>query len=79
MCDTKKELNMLSIRLSNEIENRLGNLAEKTGRTKSYYIRKIITENIDEIEDLYLSLSRIESPTKRWKQEDLEAGIDVSN
>ena len=70
---------MLSIRLSNEIENRLRNLAEKTGRTKSYYIRKIITEHIDEIEDIYLSLSRIENPSKRWKQEDLEEDLDVSN
>ncbi|WP_415906965.1 TraY domain-containing protein [Neisseria weixii] len=35
-----KEEKMLAIRLPQEIENRLSVLAEKTGRTKTYYAEK---------------------------------------
>lgn len=70
---------MLAIRLSGEIETRLAALAAKTGRTKTYYARKAILELIDDMEDTYLALDRLESPDKRWKQEDLEANLDLAN
>ena len=43
---------MLSIRLPEEIENRLQALADKTGRSKSYYARAAIIEYIEEIESV---------------------------
>ena len=70
---------MLAIRLPGEIEARLAALAEKTGRTKTYYARKAILEYIEDMEDIYLALERLESPHKVWKQEDLEADIDLAN
>lgn len=70
---------MLAIRLSGEIENRLAALAAKTGRTKTYYARKAILELMDDMEDSYLALDRLETPEKRWKQEDLEANLDLAN
>ena len=51
-----------SIRLPEEIERRLDDLARRTGRTKAYYIREMILEKIDELEDYYLAadgLSRV--------------------
>ncbi|WP_394807717.1 TraY domain-containing protein [Nitrosomonas sp.] len=33
---------MLAIRLPEKIEHRLADLAAKTGRTKTYYVRKAI-------------------------------------
>ncbi len=45
-----------SIRLEPEIEARLDALAARTGRTKSYYLRRIIEENIGELEDYYLAV-----------------------
>ena len=44
-----------SIRLSPEIEHRLASIVEKTGRTKSYYIREMIDRSIDDVEDYYLA------------------------
>jgi RHH-type rel operon transcriptional repressor/antitoxin RelB len=41
---------MLAIRLDPEIENRLAVLAERTGRTKTFYAREAILEHL---EDLY--------------------------
>lgn len=70
---------MLAIRLSSEIENRLTSLAEKTGRTKTYYARKAILDLIEDMEDTYLALERLETPQKTWKQEDLEANLDLGN
>lgn len=52
----------VSIRLSEDIETRLATLATKTGRTKSYYIREAIQEHLDELEDYYLAVERLENP-----------------
>lgn len=49
----------LSIRLPNDVEARLKNLAAKTGRTKSYYITEAICEHLDDLEDLYLAEQRL--------------------
>lgn len=70
---------MLALRLSNEIETRLSALALKTGRTKTYYARQAILSFIDEMEDTYLAIDRLETPAKIWTQEDLEADLDLAN
>ena len=70
---------MLSIRLSEEIENRLAALAAKTGRTKTYYAKEAILGHIDEMEDRYLALSRLEKPGKRFSLDEMEQGLDVDN
>ena len=49
---------MLAIRLPQEIESRLSALAEKTGRTKTYYAREAILEDLDDLEDFYLAEQR---------------------
>ena len=46
---------MLAVRLPKEIENRLDTLAEKTGRTKTYYVREAILEHLEDLEDVYLA------------------------
>ena len=70
---------MLALRLSNEIETRLSALALKTGRTKTYYARQAILSFIDEMEDTYLAIDRLETPAKIWTQEELEADLDLAN
>jgi len=70
---------MLAIRISEDVENRLNNLASKTGRTKTYYARKAILEFLEDMEDTYLAMERLENPEKRWTQEELRAGIDLAH
>jgi RHH-type rel operon transcriptional repressor/antitoxin RelB len=70
---------MLALRLPSEIESRLTALASKTGRTKTYYARKAILSFIEDMEDTYLVVERLESPTKTWTQEELEADLDLAN
>jgi len=68
---------MLAIRLPDEIEHRLEKLAKKTGRTKTFYVREAVIDHIDELEDIYLSLDRLEKPGKQWSLEDMEKGLDL--
>ncbi len=56
---------MASVRLNKELENRLDRLAQTTGRTKTFYIRQLIEDHIDELEDRYLAESRLEKPVDR--------------
>ncbi len=44
---------MLAIRLPARIEKRLAKLAERTGRTKTYYAREAILKYIEDLEDVY--------------------------
>ncbi|WP_283195160.1 DUF6290 family protein [Rhizobium sp. AN80A] len=51
---------MLAIRLPAEIEERLDELAKRTGRSKSFYAREAILEHLDDLEDYYLAEKRLE-------------------
>jgi RHH-type rel operon transcriptional repressor/antitoxin RelB len=44
-----------SIRLSPEMDRRLHRLAERTGRTKAFYLRLIIETGLPKMEDYYLA------------------------
>jgi RHH-type transcriptional regulator, rel operon repressor / antitoxin RelB len=49
---------MLTIRLPEEIEQRLEALAQETGLTKTTLAREAILEYIDDLEDFYLAEAR---------------------
>lgn len=70
---------MLAIRLPEEIEARLAELAARTGRTKTFYAREAILEHIDEIEDKYLAIDRLENPGKRWRLSEMEQDLDLDS
>ncbi len=46
---------MLFLRIPSELEARLSLLAKKTGRTKSFYAIKALSENLEALEDYYIS------------------------
>lgn len=52
---------MLTIRLPEGTEQRLNKLAKETHRPKSFYVREAIERSLDDLEDVYLSQSRLES------------------
>lgn len=54
----------VSIRLNPEIEQRLDQLASKTGRAKSYYLRELIEGGLDDLEDFYLADATMERVRK---------------
>jgi RHH-type rel operon transcriptional repressor/antitoxin RelB len=66
---------MLALRLPPAIEKRLGALAKKTGRTKSYYAREAILRQIEDIEDYYLARRRLARGGPRMSLESLERSL----
>jgi RHH-type rel operon transcriptional repressor/antitoxin RelB len=69
---------MLSIRLDPDIERRLSELAQRTGRTKSCYARELIEGNLEDLEDRYLAEARLEKrrPALTSRQVRKELGLD---
>ena len=49
-----------SIRLSAKAEQRLDFLAAQTGRTKAFYLRQMIENGLDDLEDYYLAADVLE-------------------
>jgi RHH-type rel operon transcriptional repressor/antitoxin RelB len=49
------EEHMLTIRLPEEMENRLTVLADLTRRSKSFYVREALERSLADIEDVYLA------------------------
>jgi len=69
---------MLSVRLGPDIERRLAELAQRSGRTKSYYARALIVENLEELEDRCLAEARLEKrrPSLTGRQVRKELGLE---
>jgi RHH-type rel operon transcriptional repressor/antitoxin RelB len=49
----------VSLRLPDEVTQRLDKLAKLTGRTKTFYMVEAIREHLDDLEDLYLAEQRL--------------------
>lgn len=64
-----------SVRLEPDIERRLDFLAEQTGRTKAFYLRQLIEQGIDAMEDYYLAADVLERV--RQGREPVHAAADV--
>ena len=48
-----------SLRLPDDIGRRLTELAERTGRSKTFYILEAIREHLDDLEDIYIAEQRL--------------------
>jgi RHH-type transcriptional regulator, rel operon repressor / antitoxin RelB len=57
-----------SIRLDPDIEQRLDRLASRTGRTKAYYLRELVTNGLEDLEDFYLAAATMERVRKGDEQ-----------
>lgn len=64
---------MLALRLPKHIEDRLTALAERTGRTKSYYARKAIVEMMEDLEDIALAEAVLAKKNRRYTLEEMAA------
>ena len=51
---------MLTVRLDPELEARLDELAEATGRSKSHYVRQALEEFLEDRADYLLAISLLE-------------------
>ena len=49
----------VSLRLPDDVSRRLQQLADRTGRSKTFYMIEAIQEHLDDLEDLYLAERRL--------------------
>ncbi len=49
----------VSLRLPDDVSRRLQQLADRTGRSKTFYMLQAIQEHLDDLEDLYLAEQRL--------------------
>ena len=49
----------VSLRLPDEVSQRLQQLADITGRSKTFYMIEAIRDHLDDLEDLYLAEQRL--------------------
>jgi RHH-type rel operon transcriptional repressor/antitoxin RelB len=70
---------VLPIRLSNDLNTRLDFLAKETGRTKTYYVRQAIETYLEDIEDTYLALQRLETSNNYLTTEELEKKLGLED
>ncbi|HJO10771.1 MAG: anti-toxin [Gammaproteobacteria bacterium] len=71
---------MLTIQLPPDIQNRLTLLALRTGRSEVYYAREAILEHLDNIEDRFIAINRIDeldgSSKYKWLDEESDQYLD---
>ena len=68
---------MLAIRLDPKTEKRLDRLARKTGRTKTYYAREAILDHLQDLEDAYLAVYRLQHPAKTHSAQDVKRELGL--
>ena len=64
-----------SIRLAAELEQRLDFLANQTGRSKAFYLRQMIENGMDDLEDYYLAAEVLERVRKG--EEKVHSSVEV--
>jgi len=70
---------LLAVRLPDEIEARLAALAERTGRSKSFYVREAVREHLDDLEDYYLAVQRLEERLPTISLEEVERRLGLAD
>jgi len=68
----------MTVRLEDDLDERLGNLARETGRTKSYYTKLALQEFLDEQEDYVLGIAALERREPTTSLELLEKELDLA-
>ena len=74
---------MMTIRLHENMEKRLSQLAKETHRTKSYYVKRAIEEFLEDQEDYILAASSYENYLQSGKKsislEELEKKLGLND
>ena len=69
----------LAIRLPDKLGDRLDALAKRTGRTKTYYATEAITRHLEEMEDVYIAIERLENPSRRYSLNEAKEALGLED
>lgn len=71
-------LKALPVKIPEEIYNRLSILASKTHRTKTFYVREALLSYLEDLEDTYLALQRLEEPGRNYSMVEVAKEIGLT-
>lgn len=73
----------LTVRLPNELQQRLDHLATQTGRAKSFYVKEALEAYLEDLEDLLLAnavLERVRAGKEKvYSLEDVENELNLDS
>jgi RHH-type rel operon transcriptional repressor/antitoxin RelB len=73
-----KAMPLISIRLPDDLSRRLNELAKKTRRTKTSFIREMVEEKLADYEEAYTALERLNDKNARYlTTEELERKLGL--
>lgn len=76
-------MSAVSLRLPEDVSNRLQDLAQRTGRSKTFYMIEAIREHLDDLEDLYIAEQRLieirAGRSKTHTLEEVERSLDLAD
>ena len=76
-------MSAVSIRLPDDVSTRLQNLAQLTGRSKTFYMIEAIREHLDDLEDLYIAEQRLievrAGRSKTYTLEEVERSLGLAD
>jgi RHH-type rel operon transcriptional repressor/antitoxin RelB len=76
-CYTEGE--MIAVRLPESLEKKLDQLAARTNRTKSYYLRKALEEYMEDEADYLLAIERIQKDNPRISLDEMEKRLGLAD
>lgn len=68
---------MLSVRLSPEQKSALERLAQKTGRSKSHYVKQALDEFLEDRADYLIALSALEKEERTYSLDEVRREIGL--
>lgn len=79
----EKSDQLIGIRIPKSVKKRLDVLAQKTGRTRTFYIRQALLEYLDDLEDKYMAqqvLGRVrEGEEELYSLDDVEQDLGLDD
>jgi len=70
---------VIAVRLPPQVEKRLARLARRTGRSKTYYVREAILQHLDDLEEYYLAVRRLEENLPGIPLEEVERRLGLAD
>ncbi len=68
----------VSVKLPSDLEKRLDHLSSATHRPKSFYIREALIAYLEEHEDTFLALARLEKPMPTVSLDEVEKKLGLA-
>lgn len=70
---------LVAVRLPDELEEKLENLSNQTGRSKSYYMKKALEIYLEDREDYLLAVARLEEKNPRIPYDKIRNEFDLDD